>query len=95
MIYEICFSATGRTKKVADIVVGAWQKEKKIIDLSLQDFPKKPIQLTINDLAIVCVPSYGGRVPTPSTERLGLIFGNGATALLLQFMEIVQLMTLS
>ena len=29
-IYEIVFSATGRTKKVADIVCGAWQDEKTL-----------------------------------------------------------------
>lgn len=34
MIYEICFSATGRTKKVTDIIASGLQKEEKIIELS-------------------------------------------------------------
>ncbi len=78
-VYEVVFSATGRAKKVADIVCGAWEVDKKFVDLSVTDF--QPIELLPSDIAVVVVPSYGGRVPTPAAERLQLINGNGAVAL--------------
>ncbi len=80
-VYEVVFSATGRAKKVADIVCGAWDEDKKFVDLSVTDF--QPIELSPSDIAVVVVPSYGGRVPVPAAERLRLITGNGATALLI------------
>lgn len=78
-LYNICFSATGRAKKVADIVCGALGKDETYVDLSATDF--QPIELSPFDIAVVVVPSYGGRVPIPATERLQQIKGNGATAL--------------
>ncbi len=78
-VYEAVFSATGRAKKVADIVCGTWDEDKKFVDLSVTDF--QPIELSPSDIAVIAVPSYGGRVPTPATERLRLIKGNGAAAL--------------
>ncbi len=43
MVYEIVFSATGRTKKVADIVSSVWNEDKVFVDLSATDF--QPIEL--------------------------------------------------
>ena len=47
---------------------------------SRTDFDK--ISLTQDDLAVIAVPSYGGRVPTPAAERLAALHGNGARAVL-------------
>jgi len=77
--YNIHFSPTGGTKKVADILAnalgGAWQE----IDLCREIVPGV---LTAQDLCLICVPSYGGRVPGIALERLKAIRGGGAKAVL-------------
>ena len=81
-VYQICFSPTGGTKKVADYLTHALSEEAISVDLtdSRTDFDK--ISLTPDDLAIIAVPSYGGRVPAPEVERLAALQGNGAHTVL-------------
>ena len=81
-VYQICFSPTGGTKKVADYLTHALSEEAISVDLtdSRTDFDK--ISLTPDDLAIIAVPSYGGRVPAPAVERLAALQGNGAHTVL-------------
>ena len=78
--YNIHFSPTGGTKKVADILAaalkGLWQE----IDLCREN---TPMTLAAEDLCLISVPSYGGRVPAVNVERLRRITGNGAKAILL------------
>lgn len=77
--YNIHFSPTGGTKKVAAILVnalgGMWQE----IDLCREN---EPMTLNAEDLCLISVPSYGGRVPAVNLERLRRITGNGAKAIL-------------
>ena len=77
--YNIHFSPTGGTKKVADILAdalgGGWQEA----DLCREN---APMTLTPEDLCLISVPSYGGRVPGVNVERLRRITGNGAKAIL-------------
>ena len=47
---------------------------------SKQDFDA--VSLTQEDVAVISVPSYGGRVPAVAVERLGKVHGNGARAVL-------------
>lgn len=79
-IYEITFSPTGGTKKVADFLATELSQEIKCIDLSNgnEDFHK--FSLTNEDTAIVAIPSYSGRVPSTAAERIAKIQGNGAKA---------------
>ena len=81
-IFEIVFSATGRTKKVVDIISSVFTEEKQKIDLSEYNTENKIYNLSEDDFCIVAVPVYGGRVPTPAANRLRNINGNGAKALL-------------
>lgn len=80
--YDIVFSPTGGTKKVATLLGDALGGEVTSIDLTdcKQQFPT--IQLTQEDVAIIAVPSYGGRVPAVATQRLALLSGHGARAIL-------------
>lgn len=80
-IYEICFSPTGGTRKVADSLAAAWGRD-AVTFLDLTERTASPAALTADDLAIIAVPSYSGRVPAPAAQRLGQILGNGAKALL-------------
>lgn len=80
-IYEICFSPTGGTRKVADCLAAAWSRD-AVTFLDLTERTAGPAALTADDLAIIAVPSYSGRVPAPAARRLEQIQGNGAKALL-------------
>lgn len=81
-LYNIVFSPTGGTKKVADILTAALEEENIFIDLtdSKQDFGA--ITLAQEDVAVISVPSYGGRVPAVAVERLTMLNGQGARAVL-------------
>lgn len=78
--YSIHFSPTGGTKKVAGILTNALQGSWQEIDLCRDMEPKS---LDGQDLCLIAVPSYGGRVPAIALKRLKNIRANGAKALLL------------
>ena len=82
-LYEIVFSPTGGTKRAADLLTGALGGDAACVDLtdSKQDF--HALQLTREDVAVLAVPSYGGRVPAVAAERLKMLNGQGARAILL------------
>ena len=52
------------------------------IDLSDNRTDFHGIALTSEDVAVIAVPSYSGRVPVPAVERIMQIRGNGAKAIL-------------
>lgn len=81
-LYDIVFSPTGGTKKVADCLTTALEGDVTTVDLtdSKQNF--NVVSLTKEDVAVISVPSYGGRVPTVAVERLGMLHGNDAKAVL-------------
>lgn len=81
-LYDIVFSPTGGTKKVAECLTGVLEGEVTTVDLadSRQDF--NAVSLEKEDVAVISVPSYGGRVPAVAAERLGRLHGNGARAVL-------------
>ncbi len=77
-VVEIVFSPTGGTEKVADIICGQWSKNIVKIDLSdpKTDFTK--CEINKEDMALIAMPSFGGRAPEIAIERLKQIAGNGA-----------------
>lgn len=81
-MYQISFSPTGGTKKAADILTGALNGETEVIDLTNAHGDFGSVALTKEDIAVIAVPSYGGRVPGTATERLAKVHGNGARAVL-------------
>jgi len=81
--YSIVFSPTGGTKKVADLFANAFAgayEERDLTDAG-KDFGE--YRFTAEDVCIVSVPSFGGRVPAKEAERLSLLGGNGAKAILI------------
>ena len=81
-IYEITFSPTGGTKKVADFLANELSSDITCIDLSNGGEDFHLFSLTDGDTAIVAVPSYSGRVPSTAAERMAKIQGNGAKAII-------------
>ena len=79
MNYNIYFSPTGGTKRVADILVRNLNGEFCDVDIC-RDIEKMTLQA--GDVCLVSVPSFAGRVPQIAIERIKKIVGNGAKAIL-------------
>lgn len=77
--YSIHFSPTGGTKKVADILVNILLEDHQEIDL-LQE--TEALTLDEQDICVVSVPTFGGRVPQIVIERLQKISANGTKVIL-------------
>ena len=82
-VYKMVFSPTGGTMKAADMVAQTLADEVTLVDLcdSKKDF--RSLVLNEDDVAVIAVPSYGGRVPTTAVARLSKCRGNGARAVLM------------
>ena len=81
-IYKICFSPTGGTEKVAGFIAAKLGSDIVNIDLTDRKADFKGVALNGDDVAVIAVPSYGGRVPAPAAERITQISGNGARAVI-------------
>lgn len=80
-VYSIIFSPTGGTKKVADLFANAFTGECEEIDMASAEFEGSSFDE--NDICIVSVPSFGGRVPEEAAKRMCKLRGNGAKAILI------------
>lgn len=76
-VYEITFSPTGGTDKAAHLLTSKFECEKEQISL-LKQRDYSEISFEKEDICLIAVPSFGGRVPAAATERLKQIKGNGA-----------------
>ena len=75
---QIVFSPTGGTQKVLDTITSEWKQPVKTVDLSDAAFNFSDLGLAQDDLAVIAVPSFGGRVPALAAQRLSEIHGNQA-----------------
>ncbi len=82
-LYEITFSPTGGTQKAADLLTEALEGERIAVDLTDSGADFSTIPFAAEDVAVIAVPSYGGRVPAVATERLRIMKGSGARAVLM------------
>jgi ferredoxin len=82
-MYKIIFSPTGGTEKVAGTFIQAFEQEVKTIDLTDYQTDFQQIQFSEDDICVVAVPSFGGRVPETAATRLEKIKANGAKAILI------------
>lgn len=76
------FQPHGRNKKVSEYLSRQLNEDSINIDLTDRKRDFRDIALTGNDIAVIAVPSYGGRVPSPAVERIKQIQGNGAKAII-------------
>lgn len=77
--YQIIFSPTGGTAKVANALTRKWP-ETETIDLS--DKSISSIVLEEGALALIAMPSFGGLAPQLALDRLAAIKANGAKCVL-------------
>lgn len=81
-LIQIIFSPTGGTRKVADILTEEWDGEVACVDLSNAEMDFSKVITEQEDVALVAVPSYGGRIPGLAAERLMKIQGNQAKCII-------------
>ena len=77
-VSQIIFSPTGGTKQVADIITKAWGMSVNEIDLTNAKTDYAALSPKKEDIVVIAVPSYGGRVPALVAERISKIRGNQA-----------------
>lgn len=77
-VVQIVFSPTGGTQKVADTITTEWGNLDKKIDLTNAKTDFATVCLDKEDIAVIAVPSFGGRVPALAAQRLAKIHGNEA-----------------
>jgi ferredoxin len=82
-IYEITFSPIEGTKRASDIFTKAFCSESIHIDLTKRKSDFSAYSFKKEDICIIAVPSYGGRVPDIAVTRLLRLKGNGARAILM------------
>lgn len=79
---EIIFSPTGGTEKAAQIIAECFNNSIRKIDLSNYNTDFTKCEINKDDIAIIAMPSFGGRAPAVAIERLKEINGNGADCVL-------------
>lgn len=79
-VYSLYFSPTGGTQRVADCLCSALRNPFAFIDLCDRTEDFSAVSLNKDDLCVISVPSYGGRIPALAAERIAHIRGNGAMA---------------
>lgn len=77
-VTQIIFSPTGGTKQVADIITKVWGMSVNEIDLTNAKTDYTALSLKKEDIAVIAIPSYGGRVPSLAADRISKIRGNQA-----------------
>lgn len=80
--YTILFSPTGGTERVARILTDKLAENAATIDLCDRRADFSALSFTSEDVCVVAVPSYGGRVPAIAVQRLSQLHGSSAKAVL-------------
>lgn len=80
---QIVFSPTGGTLKASEAVIGQWSESFETVDLTDPDKDLSEYCFEKEDIALIAVPSYGGRVPAVASERLSKLKGGGAKCVIL------------
>lgn len=80
-IVQLVFSPTGGTKKAADLLSKGLGETVRLIDLT--DRELQSVDLGDDSLAVIAVPSFGGRVPALAAKRLARIHGNHARCVIM------------
>ena len=81
-VIQIIFSPTGGTRQVAETIISQWDIPVNEIDLTNAQNDFSAFDFTGDDIAVISVPSYGGRVPALAAERIKRIHGNGTRCII-------------
>ena len=81
-VFTITFSPTGGTQKCADLLANGLAPSHTVIDLTDRTLDFASIAFSADDICVIAVPAYGGRVPDIAVSRLRQLRGSGARAVL-------------
>lgn len=80
---QLIFSPTGGTRRAAQIITSAWSESVETVDLTNPEDDFSSHSFSPEDIVLIAVPSYAGRVPALAAERLSQVRGNSAKCVLL------------
>ncbi|MDE6595697.1 MAG: 4Fe-4S ferredoxin, partial [Oscillospiraceae bacterium] len=80
---QIVFSPTGGTLKASEAVIGEWSESFETVDLTDPNKDFSEYCFEKDDIVLIALPSYGGRVPAVASERIRKMKGGGAKCVLL------------
>lgn len=73
-VAKIVFSPTGGTERAADIIAAGLGETALTVDLTREN---RGCTVSDCDIAVIAVPSYGGRVPALAAQRLSAVKADG------------------
>jgi len=82
-IVKIVFSPTGGTQKIADIVASTLGENIREIDLTNPKTDFSDIVLEKEELAVIAVPSFGGRIPALAAQRISKLRSSQARCVII------------
>lgn len=82
-LWKLVFSPTGGTLKAANLLAEKLPGDPETVDLCDRQVDFSAVSCGPEDLALIAVPSFGGRVPAVAVQRIQAVNGNGAKAVLL------------
>lgn len=74
-VTQLVFSPTGGTRKVVNILTSAWGLPVDQVDLTSPKLEEAAPRFTQEDVAVIAVPSFGGRVPALAARRIAKLRG--------------------
>lgn len=77
-IHQIVFSPTGGTRRVSDILCQGIGGERIVTDLCIKSADIQLPYIHKDDLVVIAMPVFAGRVPTLAVKRLRTVSPNGA-----------------
>ncbi len=80
---QVIFSPTGGTERTAKIITSEWGDSIRTVDLSDPAGDFSSCVFGPEDVVLIGLPSFGGRVPETAARRLSQIRGNSAKCVLL------------
>ena len=76
IIHQIIFSPTGGTQRVSEILCQGIGKESIVTDLCVKSSDIQLPDIQEDDLAVIAMPVFAGRVPALAVERLRMVKPN-------------------
>lgn len=83
LVKVICFSPTGSSRKIAEVIAGTINPDYNVIDLSLPRDRENIQPLFSNELAILAAPVYFGRVEATAAKVFATLKANSTPVVLL------------
>lgn len=80
---QVIFSPTGGTERAAGIITSEWDGPVRTVDLSDPTVDFSSCSFDPEDVVLIALPSFGGRVPGVAAQRLSQVRGNCANCVLL------------